>query len=119
MTTYANAAPPPGALFDNAPVVEAARKYAATFGVSEEYAHALIEDATLPPAPTHTTPATRISQGRNGQWYRHDVLMQYGAPVPLALALRRVAIGRTVFVAREDAASVLEAVRGTDGESND
>jgi len=30
--------------------------------------------------------------------------------VPLALALRRVEIGRTVFVAREDAGTVLEAV---------
>ena len=29
----------------------------------------------------------RIAQGRNGQWYALDVLMQYGAPVPLALAL--------------------------------
>jgi hypothetical protein len=43
--------------------------------------------------------------------------VEYGAPVPLALALRRVAIGRTVFVAREDAGKVLEAVRGTDGEA--
>jgi hypothetical protein len=118
MTTYANAAPPPGALFDNAPVVEAARKYAATFGVSEEYAHALIEDATLPPAPTHTIPATRIAQGRNGKWYSLDVLMQYGRPVPLTLALRRVSIGRTVFVAREDAGTVMEAVGGTDGEGS-
>jgi len=70
---------------------------------------------TAPTAPAmaqraHTTPATRISQGRNGQWYRHDVLMQYGRPVPLDLALRRVEMGRTVFVRREDAGAVMEAV---------
>jgi len=38
--------------------------------------------------------------------------MQYGQPVPLALALTRVKNGRTVFVAREDAAAVLVAVGG-------
>ena len=92
MTDFPNASPPPGALFDNAPTVP-----------------------TSP--PSHLTPATRIARGRNGQWYGLEVLMQYGAPVPLALALRRVAIGRTVFVAREDAAAVLEAVRGTDGDN--
>jgi hypothetical protein len=47
-----------------------------------------------------------------------DVDMQYGAPVPLELALRRVQNGRTVFVAREDAGAVLEAVGGTDGEGS-
>jgi hypothetical protein len=41
-----------------------------------------------------------------------DVLMQYGRPIPLALALSRVAIGRTVFVRREDAAAVLVAANG-------
>jgi len=85
--TYPNAAPPPGALFDNAP--------------------------TVPPMaqPAHTTPATRIYQDGKGKWQAHDVTMQYGSPVPLALALSRVSIGRTVFVAREDAGTVLEAVR--------
>jgi hypothetical protein len=66
----------------------------------------------------HLTPATRIAQGRNGKWYSLDVLMQYGRPVPLTLALRRVSIGRTVFVAREDAGTVMEAVGGTDGEGS-
>lgn len=78
MTTFPNAAPPPGALFDNAP-------------------------AAPPTAPAHLTPATRIAQGRNGQWYALDVLMQYGAPIAAELAIRRVGIGRTVFVARCDA----------------
>jgi len=109
MTTYTNAAPSHSALFDNAPTVTAA---------TVANAQPSVTTAAVPQTLTvHTTPATRISQGRNGQWYRHDVLMQYGAPVPLALALRRVAIGRTVFVAREDAAAVLEAVRGTDGDN--
>jgi hypothetical protein len=48
-----------------------------------------------------------------------DVYMQYGQPVPLplVLAVKRVAIGRTVFVAREDAKAVMEAVQtqGVDG----
>ncbi len=55
-------------------------------------------------------PATRIFRDRGGRWQAADVLMQYGAPIPLALALRRVQNGRTVFVAREDAKAVLEAV---------
>ena len=45
-------------------------------------------------------------------WLAIDVDMQYGQPVPLALAVKRVAIGRTVFVRREDAGKVLEAVGG-------
>ena len=96
MTTFPNAAPPPGALFDNAPSVE-------------------------PPPPAHLTPATRIAQDRGGRWMAVDVLMQYGRPIPLALALSRVAIGRTVFVRREDAAAVLVAANGVgvkSGESN-
>ena len=47
-----------------------------------------------------------------------DVFMQYGAPVPVDLAIKRVAIGRTVFVRREDAGAVLEAVGGTDGQTS-
>lgn len=97
MSNFPNAAPPPGALFDNAPTV------APTW-------YARSDTSTL-------IPATRISQGRNGQWYTLDVLMQYGRPLSLDLALRRVAIGRTVFVAREDAGKVMEAVGGTDGDN--
>ena len=113
--TYPNAAPPPGALFDNAPSV-VAEKYAATFGVSAEHARMLI-DAVVAPAPVHLTPAARVFRDRGGRWQAVDVWMQYGAPIPLDLALRRVAIGRTVFVAREDAGAVLVAVRGTDGDN--
>jgi hypothetical protein len=43
-------------------------------------------------------------------WLAIDVLMQYGQPVPLALAVKRVGNGRTVFVAREDAGAVLEVM---------
>jgi hypothetical protein len=57
----------------------------------------------------HLTPASRICQDRGGRWMALDVYMQYGQPVPLALALTRVKNGRTVFVAREDAAAVLVA----------
>ena len=45
-------------------------------------------------------------------WLAIDVLMQYGQPLPLALAVKRVAIGRTVFVRREDAGAVLVAANG-------
>ena len=45
-------------------------------------------------------------------WLAIDVLMQYGAPIPLDLAVKRVAIGRTVFVRREDAGAVLVAANG-------
>lgn len=93
MTTFPNAAPPPGALFDNAP-------------------DAPFPAVTMTTTTVHLTPATRIAQGRNGKWYSLDVLMQYGRPIPLALALSRVAIGRTVFVRREDAAAVLVAANG-------
>ncbi len=89
---FPTAAPPPGALFDNAPTVP-------------------------PTVPAHLTPASRICQDRGGRWMAVDVYMQYGQPVPLALAVKRVSIGRTVFVRREDAAAVLEAVRGTDGDN--
>ena len=95
MTTFTNAAPPPGALFDNAP-------------------DAPFPAVTMTTTTGHLIPATRIAQGRNGKWYSLDVLMQYGRPVPLTLALSRVGIGRTVFVAREDAAVVLETLLRTD-----
>lgn len=82
------AAPPPGALFDDAP-------------------------ASVPQTlPAHLTPATRIAQVRGGRWVAVDVLMQYGSPIPLDLALQRVAIGRTVFVRREDAKTVLASLAG-------
>jgi len=101
MTTFPNAPAPRSALFDDAPA-----------------APAVPTDPTyFREPPEHLTPAMRISQVKGGTWVAVPVVMQYGAPVPLALALRRVAIGRTVFVTREDAASVLEAVRGTDGET--
>ena len=84
---YPNAAPPPGALFDSA--------------------------RTVPPTvPAHLTPASRICQDRGGRWTAVDVYMQYGQPLPLALAVKRVAIGRTVFVRREDAGAVLVAANG-------
>lgn len=88
MNEFPNAAPPPGALFDNAPTW-----------------YARSDTSTL-------TPATRICQDRGGRWMAVNVLMQYGAPIPLALALRRVQNGRTVFVAREDAKAVLESLQG-------
>ena len=106
MSDYTNAAPSPSALFDNAPEVRA------THGDRFTDSPAGTPDTWYARSDTSTLiPATRISQGRNGQWYTLDVLMQYGRPLPLDLALRRVAIGRTVFVAREDAGTVMEAVQ--------
>ena len=89
MTDFPNAAPPPGALFDNAPTVP-------------------------PPVPVHLIPATRISMVKGGKWIGVEVYMQYGKPIPLDLALRRVALGRTVFVAREDAGKVMETLLSGD-----
>lgn len=94
MTDFPNAAPPPGALFDNAPT------HTPTW-------YARGDTSTL-------TPATRIAQVRGGRWVAVDVLMQYGQPIPLDLALRRVENGRTVFVRREDAAAVMGAANGAD-----
>jgi hypothetical protein len=93
MTTYTNAPAPHSAYLDNAPTAPV-------------------------PQRAHTTPATRIYQDGKGCWCSHDVTMQYGAPVPLALAVKRVQIGRTVFVQPGDAAAVLDAARGGgDGET--
>jgi len=104
MSNFPNAPAPHGALFDNAPTVTAA---------TVDNARPSVTTATVPQTLTvHLTPATRIAQDRNGRWYPHDVWMQYGRPVPLDLALRRVENGRTVFVARKDAAAVMDAVRG-------
>jgi len=100
---FPNAAPPPGALFDNAP---AQPETAITMST---------------PPPAHLIPASRICQDRGGRWMAVDVYMQYGQPLPLALAVKRVAIGRTVFVRREDAGAVLVAANGQGvdgGESN-
>ncbi len=100
--TYPNAAPPPGALFDNVPTVTAA---------TVDNAMPSVTTAAVPQTLTvHLTPATRISQIKGGTWVACEVFMQYGQPVPLDLALRRVGSGRTVFVRREDAATVMEAV---------
>ncbi len=85
MSDFPNAPAPHGALFDNAPTV-------------------------TQPVPSHLIPATRISQIKGGQWVALDVYMQYGKPLALDLALKRVSIGRTVFVAREDAKTVLASV---------
>ena len=98
---FPNAAPPPGALFDNAPAVPN----------MNTTADVPVTSASVPPTvPAHLTPASRVCQDRGGRWTAVDVLMQYGQPLPLALAVKRVAIGRTVFVRREDAGAVLVAV---------
>ena len=95
MTTYPNAPAPHSALFDDAPAAA---------------------PAYFREPPERLTCAVKIAQDRSGQWYAWDVVMQYGQPLCLDLALKRVSIGRTVFVQPGDAAAVLAAVRGTDGE---
>ena len=55
---------------------------------------------------------------RNGQWYGLEVLMQYGAPISADPAVKRVGIGRAVFVRREDAGQVLEVARGVGSGDN-
>ena len=74
-----------------------------------------VTSASVPPTvPAHLTPASRICQDRGGRWTAVDVYMQYGQPLPLALAVKRVAIGRTVFVRREDAGAVMETLLSGD-----
>ena len=115
MTTYANAAPPPGALFDNAPtgIPRLVDVPGSDGDVTIEFdTPADREEFLRRVAASRLTPAARISQQRGGRWIAVDVWMQYGRPIPLDLALRRVAIGRTVFVRREDAEAVLGAANG-------
>lgn len=57
-------------------------------------------------------PAARIGRRRDGSVYSQDVLMSYGRPSPLAVALERAQQGYMVFVRREDAAAVLAALDG-------
>ncbi len=104
MNDFPNAAPPPGAIFDNAPTWYAGSDTAT------------VTKVPAPPAvPSHLIPATRIRMVKGGKWIGVEVFMQYGKPIPLDLALKRVELGRTVFVAREDAGAVMEAVGGADG----
>ena len=56
------------------------------------------------------TPATKVYRDRTG-WHTLDVLLNYSRPARLEDALVKVQNGRTVFVAREDAGKVMEAVR--------
>jgi hypothetical protein len=56
--------------------------------------------------------AARIGRRRDGSVYSQDVLMSYGRPAPLAVALERAQQGRMVFVRREDAPAVLKALTG-------
>ena len=105
MTTFPNAPASHSALFDNAPTVTASNM--------NTTADCSVTTASVPQTLTaHLTPASRICQDRGGRWMAVDVYMQYGQPLPLDLALRRVAIGRTVFVRREDAGAVLVAANG-------
>ncbi len=93
MSDFPNAPAPHGALFDNAPTT-----------------HVYFREP-----PDTLTPAVRISQIRGGQWVAVPVIMQYGQPLALELALRRVSIGRTVFVQPGDKDAVMEAVSGQNG----
>lgn len=60
-------------------------------------------------------PAARIGRRRDGSVYSQDVLMSYGKPAPLAVALERAQQGYMVFVRREDVAAVLAALDGQGG----
>ena len=111
MTTFPNAPASHSALFDNAPTVTASNM--------NTTADCSVTTASVPQTLTvHLTPASRICQDRGGRWTAVDVYMQYGQPVPLALAVKRVQNGRTVFVRREDAGTVMEAVRGVGSGDN-
>ena len=99
---FSNAPASHSALFDNAPTVSN----------MNTTADCSVTTTSVPQTLTvHLIPATRICQDRGGRWMAVDVYMQYGQPLPLALAVKRMAIGRTVFVRREDKDAVLEAAQ--------
>lgn len=56
--------------------------------------------------------AARIGRRRDGSVYSQDVLMSYGKPAPLAVALERAQQGYMVFVRREDAPAVMRVLTG-------
>ncbi len=55
-------------------------------------------------------PAVRIHRQPSGQLHAAHCLLQYSKPLPPEQAIERVKAGRTAFVAREDAHSVLDAL---------
>lgn len=59
--------------------------------------------------------AARIHRLRDGQIVAVHCLLQYSQPSSVEAAVFKVRAGQTAFVACEDAARVLEAVRGTHG----
>lgn len=54
--------------------------------------------------------AARIGRRPNGEVFCADIFMQYSKPTPVAAAIEKALAGKTVFVRREDAATVLAAL---------
>jgi hypothetical protein len=61
--------------------------------------------------------AVMVFRDKNG-WHAQDKLLQYGLPMHVDKAKRRVIAGGTVFVRREDVEAVLWEARGSSGEAS-
>lgn len=60
-------------------------------------------------------PAARIGRRPKGDVYCIDVFLMYTKPQRVDEAVERALAGRTVFVRREDAAQVVEALNARSG----
>lgn len=54
--------------------------------------------------------AARICREKSGRLYAAECIMHYGRPLRVDVAIEKALRGKTVFVARGDAAAVLAAV---------
>jgi hypothetical protein len=61
--------------------------------------------------------AAKVYRDGKGVWQAMDVQLQYSRPQYLDKAIERVRAGGTVFVRLEDVEVVLEAARGSSGET--
>lgn len=60
-------------------------------------------------------PAARIGRRPKGEIYCIDVFLMYTRPQAVEAAIERAMSGRTVFVRREDAPAVVEALNANGG----
>lgn len=57
--------------------------------------------------------ASRIGRRPDGSLFCQDVILSYSKPVAVPAAIERARAGKTVFVRREDAPAVLDALAVT------
>ncbi len=57
-----------------------------------------------------TVQASRICRAADGKWHAYDCTLRHSQPMAVDVAVERARAGRTVFVLRENAGTVLGAV---------